>query len=267
MTVESIRVALPSGLTLGSEIHCLDSVDSTNTYLKKLALGGAPHGTVAVALEQTGGRGRRERRFESPAGAGLYLSVLLRPNCAPTEMVDLTAWTAVAVCDAIEECCGLRPGIKWTNDLLLGGRKVCGILTELVIDADASAACVVGIGINLRQSREDFAACGLEAIATSLAAEGVAHGVTRSALAAAVIAALDRMAAQFPHRRAEWLNRYRARCVTVGKPVLVLRGEEQIPAQALAVEDDFTLRVRYDDGREETVSAGEVSIRGWMGKD
>lgn len=267
MTAESIRAALPSGLTVGGQVICLDNVDSTNTYLKNLALEGAPHGAVVVAHAQTGGRGRRERRFESPAGAGLYLSVLLRFDCPPAELVDLTAWTAVAVCAAVENCCGVRTDIKWTNDLLLNGRKVCGILTELVPDGNGGFACVAGIGINLRQSRADFAAAGLEEIATSLTAEGVEQGVTRSGLAAAVIAELDRMTAAFPEKRAAWLADYRSRCVTVGRRVLVLRGEECAPALALAVEDDFSLRVRYDDGREENVSSGEVSIRGMMAQD
>lgn len=263
----AISARLPGGLALGQEIICLDTVDSTNTYLKKLAAEGGRHGTVAIADEQTGGRGRRERTFQSPRGAGLYLSVLLRPSCLPMEAVDLTAWVAVAVCNAIETLCGTRPDIKWTNDLLLHGRKLCGILTEMGIEGESGALqyVVAGAGINLRQSRADFAALGLEETATSLAAEGLDKGLDRCALAAALITELDTMAAQFPARRADWLSRYRAGCITAGRRVLVVRGDRADPALALGVEDDFSLRVRWDDGREETVSAGEVSIRGLMG--
>lgn len=265
----AISALLPPGLALGGTILCLDSVDSTNTYLKTLANQGADHGTVVIADGQTGGRGRRERPFQSPRGAGLYLSVLLRPDCRPAQAVDLTAWVAVAVCDAIEDLCRIRPDIKWTNDLLLRGRKLCGILTEMGVEGESGALqyVVAGVGINLHQSRADFAALGLEDVATSLAAEGAARGVDRCALAAALIAALDRMAAQFPARREAWLDRYRAGCVTVGRQVLLVRGDASTPALALGIGDDFSLRVRYPDGTEGAVSSGEVSVRGLMGQN
>lgn len=263
----AISARLPAPRTGRGEILCLETVDSTNTYLKKLAAEGAPSGTVVISDEQTGGRGRRERPFQSPPG-GLYLSILLRPDCPPAEAVDLTAWAAVATCDAVEQQCGLRPDIKWTNDLLLHGRKMTGILTEMGVEGESGALqyVIAGIGINLRQSREDFAALGLGEIATSLAAEGLDGGLDRCALAARLITALDRMSDQFPACRADWLARYRANCVTVGRPILLLRGGQSTPAQALAVEDDFSLRVRYADGREESVSSGEVSVRGLMGQ-
>lgn len=262
MNENTIRGLLPPGRTLGRDIHCLDCVGSTNDYLKELALQGAEHGTVALADRQSGGRGRMGRRFESPAGAGVYLSVLLKPNCPPDELVTLTAWAAVAVREAVENCCGVRPEIKWTNDLLLGGRKLCGILTELVMDGDTPCV-VLGIGLNVTQSREDFAPLGLEDIATSLAAEGVT--VEREALAAAVIAALDGMMEEFPREKERWLNRYREGCMTLNRPVTVHWKGESLAAFALAVEDDFTLRVRWEDGGEELLSAGEVSVRGLLG--
>ena len=262
MNEPNIRKLLPEGLTLGRNLLCLDRVDSTNDCLKKLALQGGEHGTVVLADSQSSGRGRLGRRFESPAGAGIYLSVLLRPDCEAAEAIDLTAWAAVAVCDALEACCGVRADIKWTNDLLLGGRKLCGILTELVMDGDRPCV-ILGIGLNVTQSREDFAALGLEEIATSLAAEGVT--AEREELAAALITALDGMLREFPQARARWLDRYRERCVTVNRPVTVLRNGERFAAYALAVETDFTLRVRWDNGGEECLSAGEVSVRGLMG--
>ena len=267
LSAAAISALLPVPRPGRGEILCLETVDSTNTYLKKLAAEGAPAGTVVLAHQQTGGRGRRERQFLSPPG-GLYLSILLRPDCPPAQAVDLTAWTAVAVCDAVEQQCGVRPDIKWTNDLLLHGRKMTGILTEMGVEGESGALqyVIAGIGINLRQSRADFDAVGLGEIATSLAMEGLDNGLDRCALAARLIAALDRMGDQFPAARPQWLDRYRANCVTVGRPIRILRGEQSIPAQALAVEDDFSLRVRYADGREERISSGEVSIRGLMGQ-
>lgn len=258
----NIRKLLPEGLTLGKDIRCLACVDSTNDYLKRLALQGGEHGTVVLADGQTGGRGRMDRRFESPAGAGIYLSILLKLECEPSELVTLTAWTAVAVCDALETCCGVHADIKWTNDLLLDGRKLCGILTELVMEGDIPCV-ILGIGLNVAQSRADFAELGLEQIATSLSAEGVT--VEREELSAAIIRSLDGMLNEFPQEWQRWLNRYRQRCVTLNRPVTVLKKETNYLAYALAVEDDFTLRVRRENGEEECLSAGEVSVRGLMG--
>lgn len=262
MNEESIRKLLPPGLVLGRTIHCLDDTGSTNDELKKLALRGGAHGTVVLADSQTAGRGRMGRRFESPAGAGVYLSVLLKPECEPSQLAALTAWAAVAVCDALETCCGVRADIKWTNDLLLNGRKLCGILTELVMDGETPCV-ILGIGLNVTQSREDFTTLGLDGIATSLDAEGVT--AEREMLAATLITALDSMMMDFPHARRKWLSRYRERCITLNRPVTVLRNGTGRTAFALVVEEDFTLRVRWEDGEEECLSAGEVSVRGLMG--
>jgi BirA family biotin operon repressor/biotin-[acetyl-CoA-carboxylase] ligase len=266
LNAQHIRSLLPDGITLGGKLHCLDRVGSTNVFLKELAEEGAPHGTVVMANEQTTGKGSKGRRFESAADAGLYFSLLLRPNCDLADTVALTPWTAVAVAGAISACCGARPDIKWVNDLLLNGRKLCGILTELSIKPDGALDyAIIGIGINLTQTRADFAALELGEIATSLAAEGFA-GVSRNALAAALITALDRMAAQFPREKESWLERYRSGCISTGRAVRVIRGDQSRAAQSLTVEDDFSLRVRYEDGTEESVNAGDVSIRGMMGQ-
>lgn len=136
----------------------LDSVDSTNNYLKLLAGQGAPHGTIAIADEQTGGRGRQGRSFASPKGVGLYYSLLLRPDCAPAEASHLTAMVAVAVCDAIEAAAGVRPGIKWTNDIILNEKKLVGILTEMSAEWESGTLqyLVTGIGINCNHQLTDF---------------------------------------------------------------------------------------------------------------
>ena len=128
-----------AGRRVGRALVCLETVDSTNNEVKRRALAGAADGLAVVAEQQTGGRGRRGRSFVSPAGQGLYLSVLLRPRCPLEEVSALTAWTAVAVCNAVERVCGVRPGIKWPNDVILDGRKLCGILTELELEAESAA--------------------------------------------------------------------------------------------------------------------------------
>ena len=142
---------------LGIPLLCFESIDSTNTECKRQAMTGAPDGLVAIAEEQTGGKGRKGRTFQSPKG-GLYLSLLLRPDLPPVEVTDITAWVAVAVCDGIEAACGVRPQIKWTNDLVLNGKKLCGILTEIGLEGESHALdyLVPGIGINVAQTPEDF---------------------------------------------------------------------------------------------------------------
>lgn len=254
-----------SGCCLGQNVICLDSVDSTNNYAKKLADEGAPHGTVVLAGHQTGGRGRRGNSFLSPAGKGLYLSVLLRPELPPTDAVNLTAWIAVAVCDAVEQVIGERPGIKWTNDLILHHKKLCGILTEMSLEAETGELqyVVAGIGLNVSQTAEDF---GDEIAALAISLEqALGRRIRRADLACAVIRALDRMMADFPYKKAAYLERYRADCMTLGREVrLIRKGESQI-AFAEAIDDDFALIVRHPDTTVETVTAGDVSVRGLLG--
>lgn len=254
-----------SGCTVGGNLICLDSVDSTNNYLKKLADEGAPHGTVVLCDQQTGGRGRRGNSFLSPAGKGLYMSALLRPELPPMDVIDLTAWIAVAVCDAVEQVIGERPGIKWTNDIILRQKKLCGILTELSLEGESGALnyVVAGIGINVSQSAEDF---GPEVSQVAISLEqALSRPVRRADLAAAVIRALDRLDRDFPAKKAEYLERYRADCLTTGHEVrLIQKGETRI-AFAESIDDDFALVVRWPDGTRETVTAGDVSVRGLLG--
>ena len=253
------------GRRVGREIVCLETVDSTNAEAKRRAAGGAPDGLAVLAEGQTGGRGRRGRSFLSPAGKGLYLSVLLRPRCALEQVPALTAWTAAAVCGAVEGLCGLRPGIKWPNDVILEGRKLCGILTELELEADTGELgyVVVGLGLNVSQTKADFGP-EVAPLAISLA-QALGRAPRRAEAAAAVLDALDGMYAAFPEQREDWLACYRARCLTVGRPVRLLRSGVEEQAFAEEIDDDFALVVRHPDGRRETVSSGEVSVRGLLG--
>ncbi len=250
---------------VGREVICLDTVDSTNSEVKRRAAGGAPEGLAVLSDEQTGGRGRRGNSFQSLRGKGLYCSVLLRPACPPEELGQLTAWTAVAVCRAIQSFCGAVCGIKWTNDLILGGRKVCGILTELELEAESAAALsvVLGIGINVGQTSADFGP-ELSPVATSLAQE-LHRPLRRAELAVRLLHALDELYAVFPAGKADYLAEYRRRCVTTGHQVALLQGGNRHPAFAEAVDDAFALVCRLPDGRRQTITAGEVSVRGLLG--
>ena len=121
---DAILNALSPDYPWADRFHYFNTVDSTNNYLKRQALLGAPHGTVAVADCQTGGKGRLGRSFQSPGGVGIYLSMLLRPDCPQEQLMHLTCAVGTAMCDALEEAAGVRPGIKWTNDLVCEKRKL-----------------------------------------------------------------------------------------------------------------------------------------------
>jgi len=242
-----------------------DSIESTNTFAKQLAADGAPHGTVLIADQQTGGRGRRGRSFHSPAGSGIYMSVILRPECTPTELMHLTCAAAVAMCDAVEAATGLRPGIKWTNDLVCGKRKIAGILTELGIGPGARLEyAIVGIGINCCQQESDFPE-EIRTIAGSLASV-TGRSIDRAAVTAAMIEALQRMDEILLTGKAEMMQRYRSDCVTVGKEVSVVKADGTVRhGTALNLDEEGALIVQYDNAYTETVNSGEVSIRGMYG--
>lgn len=263
--LDKIQGFLPKSHPWAESILCFDTIDSTNTHAKALASAGAPHGTVLLANHQTGGRGRLGRRFHSPAGSGMYLSVILRPNCPPAELMHLTCAAGCAMCDAVEETAGIRPGIKWINDLVWNKQKLGGILAELSINPNNGLVdyAIVGIGINCTQKTADFPS-EIREIATSL------HMITgriidRNRLAAAMILSLFRMSETLLREKHAIMAHYRADCVTLGKEVCVHRFDEICHGTAVNTDDDGALVVRFADGHHETISAGEVSIRGMYG--
>lgn len=263
MKAEIIR-CLPQDFPWADRLTYLEEVDSTNDYLRKLARSGAPHGTVVIADHQTGGHGRRGRSFLSPAGVGIYFSLLLRPGCAPAELMHLTCATAAAMCDAVEASAGFRPGIKWTNDLVYGGRKLCGILTELGLTPQGGLDyAIIGIGVNCCQRQEDFPPA-LQGIAGSLSM-AAGHTICRARVAAAMMVSLNAMADTLLPGREEMLRRYRRDCVTLGQEISLLRGDEVRHGRALDVDDQGALVVAFPDGTVEAVSSGEVSVRGMYG--
>ncbi len=239
------------------QVQALEEVTSTNSLLKELGRNGAPHGTVLIARRQTGGRGRLGRSFQSQEG-GLYFSALIRPDCAPQELMHLTCAAAVAACDAVEAAFGFRPQIKWTNDLVVGRRKLGGILTELAFDGPRVAYAVIGIGINCNQTEFD---ASIQSMACS-ARMVLGAPVDRDLLAAELVRALEAMDLRSP---APMLERYRSDCMTLGQRISIVRGEETRHALALDVDAEGGLIVRYDSGETGTVTSGEVSVRGLYG--
>ena len=246
-------------------VTVLGSVDSTNNAAKQLAAAGAPAGTAVLAEQQTGGRGRMGRSFASPAGMGIYLSVILRPDAKPEQLMHLSACAAEAFAEAIEAETGLSVGVKWVNDLIAGGKKLCGILTELSVEMESGRAeyAVIGIGVNCCQREADFPP-ELSEIATSVAMQ-TGQAPDRNALAAALIRAMAELSGTLLSDRAGWIDRYRARCVTLGKPVRVLWPDGAREAVAVGLSEDAALEVEYPDGSRARVSSGEVSVRGLYG--
>ena len=245
-------------------LYWYDTIDSTNTLAKKLAKEDAPHGTVIIAGSQTAGRGRMGRSFSSPNGMGVYLSVLLRPNCSPDSLMHLTCAAAVAGCEAVNTVSGIYPDIKWTNDLVFQKKKLGGILTELVLDGKgAVTGAIVGIGINCSQKKEDFPE-DLQNMATSVS-QITGSACPPEKLAAALIDALYAMDKNLLSGKNAILDTYRAHCLTIGKEIVLVRGDEVFHGTALAVDADGGLVVRFLDGTEKTVTSGEVSVRGMYG--
>lgn len=247
------------------KIALLDSVDSTNNRLHELAVTDAPDGQVVIAESQHAGRGRYGRSFVSPRGKGIYLSVLFRPHALqPASAATLAAWVAVSIGNAVQKTCGVHPDIKWVNDLVLNKRKICGILTETTVESETGHIrhVIVGAGLNVNESAEDFPP-DLRDTATSLFAE-TGQRFDRAPIVAQIVRELDALSAAWPHEKEKFLAAYRQQCVTVGNTVRLTGKEERI-GFAQAIDDNFGLIVRLEDGTQTTVISGEVSVRGLYG--
>jgi BirA family transcriptional regulator, biotin operon repressor / biotin---[acetyl-CoA-carboxylase] ligase len=225
-----------------------ESLPSTNTELARMASEGAAEGVAVIADEQTAGRGRLQRAWSSPKGAGLYFSILLRPRIPIDQWPLITFMAALAVGDALQEATGLRTDIKWPNDLLSGERKICGILAE-AIETPMGRAVIVGIGINLTPSA--FPA------ATSVTEEtGVKPD--REAILAALLPALTRWYSLLGEREkiiAAWTSRS---SYANGKVVQVKNGDETWQGTTCGVEADGALRLRTINGEIKIIRAGDV---------
>lgn len=258
LTAEEIRRHLTVEL---SELEYFPNIDSTNSYLKQKALNGAPHGCAAIADSQSAGRGRLGRSFQSPSKKGVYLSLLLRPKETGEALMCATGMAAVAVCRAVQRVSNAQPDIKWTNDLILNGKKLAGILAETVTLGNETAL-IIGVGVNVHHRHEDFLG-EVANIATSLAMEG--FPASRAALAAALIDELYPLSDAPDELIHSYAEEYRRRCITLHREVRLVWTEDQKKAVALDIDDAFGLVVRLEDGTMTTVRSGEVSVRGLYG--
>ena len=268
LTETEIRNFLGKTAVIGRDLRCYPELDSTNNLAKSLTQTSAPDGTAIIADCQTAGRGRMSRSFQSPKGKGIYLSVLLRPGLPPNRLPPVTALAGVAVCAAVERVCGVRRGLKWPNDPVLNGKKLCGILTEMSLEAESGhvQALVVGIGVNVLQTPEDFSP-EVQEVATSLL-QAMGKPVSRPRLAAALLEELDRVYAAL---RAGDLRdchaAYCRDCVNLGRTVRLLPagGGLEETVEAVGIDEEFALIVQGPDGTRRTVRSGEVSVRGLWG--
>ena len=260
LTEEGIRRHLTT-VCFGREMELHERLDSTNIRAKALAAAGAPHGFLVAADSQTAGRGRLGRSFFSPEHSGVYMTVILRPACAPEKASLLTSLAAVAAARAVEKLTGADVKIKWVNDLYIGGKKICGILSEAGFGMEAGQLdyVVVGIGVNVRKM--EFPP-ELREIAGSIGNE-TGTVPERSALIAGILNELEGLWGQL--ETGEFLEESRRRSNVIGRDVLVIRNGRQVPARALDIDGQGRLVVRTEEGTE-VLGFGEVSLKIGEGK-
>lgn len=247
----------------GQHIRAFEKLDSTNIRAGQLGREGAPHGTLVTAERQTAGRGRRGRMWESPADGSIYMSILLRPRIAPEKAPMLTIVMAYAAACALRRCTGLDVQIKWPNDIIVNGKKLVGILTEMSTEPEGIRYVVIGVGINVNMKHfpEEIGEK-----ATSLWLE-TGQAQEREPIVAEIMEQFERCFETFLQKEnLEYLREdYNAMLVNCGKEVCILGAQETYRAQALGIDGLGQLRVRRPDGTEEAVYAGEVSVRGVYG--
>ena len=234
-------------------------VTSTNDVAKGIAAQGAAEGTVVIAREQTAGRGRRGRSFYSPEQDGIYMTLVLRPKMPAQEALCLTTIAAVAVTRAIHNVVGREAKIKWVNDVLIDGKKVCGILTEASLSMEGGTLdyAVVGIGLNMHPPGGGYPE-DIRHIAGCIAQDPTLDQVS-SRMVAAVIT--EFFAFYDDIESARYMDEYRARSAVVGRAIDVWAQDKTRRAKALFIDDECALHVQYEDGTKQALSSGEVSIR------
>ncbi len=242
-----------------TNIHVLATAESSNALVREKANAGCLEGYMIIANEQVAGKGRYGRQFFSPDKTGIYMSLLLRPvHCPATKALKLTTMAAVAVCEAIEDVSSQQPQIKWVNDIYIKGKKVCGILTEASLSLESGMVeyAVLGVGINVYLPENGFPQ-ELQQIA------GAIFDIPQNDMK-------NRMTAAFINRfmdyytgknKADYTEKYRQYSLIIGKTVTVLSANKNSSAFVYGIDDECRLLVRYDDGREDVLSCGEISIR------
>lgn len=248
---------------MGQNCIFLESVGSTNNYAKKIAEEGAAEGTLVIAEEQTGGKGRRGRSWATPKGSNIAMTLLLRPQIRPEHASRLTLLMAMAVARGIRRTTGLEAVIKWPNDVVVNGKKVCGILTEMNSEVDYINYVVIGTGINVNQETfpEEIAQT-----AGSLCLE-LGRRIVRAGLIAAVMEELEHIYETFvlTEDLSGLYEEYNGLCINCGRQIRVLEPGNEYTGTTDGINEKGELVVRRENGEQTCVYAGEVSVRGLYG--
>ena len=256
---DDLLASLGQTKVIGRDIRVFEQTTSTNDVVEKLARDGVKEGVVVFAESQTRGRGRLGRKWMSPGRKGLWFSVLLRPDLRPQETTQLTVAAATAIRRAIHLQTGISAEIKWPNDILIRGKKVAGILTELSAELDRVKHVTLGAGVDVNLSAGEFPA-ELRKIATSLRIES-GKAVSRAELATAILRELDRDYSRVcAGRFADLADEWEEHCTTLGQPVVITIGERKIRGRAESLDDDGALRLRTEHGHLERIIGGDVTV-------
>lgn len=247
----------------GRRVLYFDEIDSTNTAAKKAAEDGTPHGTLVVADFQSGGKGRRGKSWSAPHGSGIWMSLVLRPELHPVTASMLTLVAAMAVADGLQKTAGMEAGIKWPNDIVSSGKKICGILTEMSTELEFINYVVTGIGINV--NNESFPE-DIQEVATSVYQE-TGNRVSRSSIIKAVMASYEQYYETFVQTcdMSALIEEYNRLLVNKDNEVRVIKKEGEYTGISLGIDESGELLVKTEDGNIHTVISGEVSVRGIYG--
>jgi BirA family transcriptional regulator, biotin operon repressor / biotin---[acetyl-CoA-carboxylase] ligase len=258
VSADEIRIGLKTKF-LGQVIQYEERVDSTQKIAQRLAYEDVPEGTVVIAEEQLSGRGRMERKWHSPKYTGIWMSLILRPKIPISKAPQLTLITAVAVVQAIEELTGLLPDIKWPNDILIRGKKVTGILTELQAESDRISSVIIGIGMNVNQMNEDFPE-ELQTIASSLAIEK-GEKISRAALIRAVLTNLERLYLLYLEQGFAPLKiMWESYAISIGKNIIARTLTGSIHGRAMGINDEGVLLIEDPSGKTHFVYSADIEL-------
>lgn len=260
LTLEELEPYLKTNF-IGRNIIHFNSIESTNRIAKDLGDSGVVDGSVVIAEEQTKGRGRLGRSWASPKHKGIWMSIILKPELNPVDAVNLTQTAAAAVVSAAGEL-GIKTFVKWPNDIVIGGKKVCGILTEMNAELTRINYVVVGLGINVNIDEEEFPE-EIRATATSLkiCANAV---INRRELAARILNNFEKLYTKFTceNNIEASINICRENSAIIGEDIYIINRERRVEAHVLDIDSSGRLFVEYPDGTSEHIISGEVSIRG-----
>ena len=247
VTAEGVKALLERDI----EVTHFDTIDSTNTYCKRLLADGKQGEFLVTAAKQTAGRGRQGKSFYSPSETGIYFSLVIRPDTSLQNAVTATTAAAVAVCKAIEKTTDLKPKIKWVNDVYLNGKKVCGILTEATTDFESGTvdSVIIGIGINISTTKFPSDVQGAGCLDVD---------VNRSALIAQTVNELMKIAGG---DYASFIDYYRSHSMVIGEKIKFIQNGEATLATAIAIDEKGGLEVKLENGEKTVLRSGEITVR------